>query len=236
MVDVDVYEHVENYEIFQNLRPDYIKAINTSIGLALKYTGGARNIMVSDFCSGTGSNTKKYAELVGGVKKAALVDINKSFLEIAQSSNIKAKTLMAVNNDILKIKPNPESDIVFSIFAYHHITNPKKKAYLNKVKESLKTGGILIFTEIFLPTKELCLKYYNKLLNEIPKNKIVPGLEVFLKQTAESNYFEFKVSKEFADKQLKESGFIKIEEIKIWPLDNSFEKDIGTFVQVYKLK
>ena len=82
-MDIDAYKHGDKYEKFQSLRPDYVKAISTSIELAKKYTKDRSQIIVSDFCCGTGSNTKKYAELMDGIKKSILVDINKEFLEIA---------------------------------------------------------------------------------------------------------------------------------------------------------
>lgn len=234
MVDINVYTEVNKYEKFQFLRPDYVKAISTSLRLAKKYTKELHQIVLSDFCCGTGSNTKKFAQLIGGIKKAILIDINKKFLKIAKSSRIKTETLETINKNILEFKPKEKSDIILSIFAYHHIQDKEKEIYVKKIKESLNNNGILILTEIYLPTKELCLKYYNKLFNQIPKKKVIPGLKEFLKQTAESTDFEFKVSKDFADKQFEGARFTKIEEIKIWPLDTYFKKDIGTFVQVYK--
>ncbi|MEI6773279.1 MAG: hypothetical protein WCL18_00115 [bacterium] len=42
-----------------------------------------------------------------------------------------------------------------------------------KIQEALKQNGMLILTEIYLPSKELCRKYYDKLINEIPKDKFI---------------------------------------------------------------
>jgi hypothetical protein len=55
-------------------------------------------------------------------------------------------------------------------------------------------------------------------------------------QTAHSDNFEFKVSREYAHNQLQKSSFVLRDEMKVWPLDNSFEKDTGTFVEVWELK
>jgi ubiquinone/menaquinone biosynthesis C-methylase UbiE len=234
MVDIDAYRHGDKYEKFQYLRHDYVKAISISMELAKKHTKERDQIIVSDFCCGTGSNTKKYAELMNGIKKSILIDINKEFLEVLKLSKIKTDKLKVINKNVLEFNPEKESDIVLAIFAYHHILNEEKEIFIKKIKESLKNNGILIFTEIYLPTKELCVKYYDKLFEEIHKDKVISGLKEFLQQTAESSDFEFKVSKNYANKQLLDNGFTKIEEVKIWPLDNTFEPDIGTFVEVYR--
>ena len=111
------------------------------------------------------------------------------------------------------------------------IFQKKKEIFIKKIKESLKNTGILIFTEIYLP-KELCVKYYDKVFEEI--SEPIQGLKEFLRQTAESSDFEFKVTKNYANKQLLDNGFTKIEEVKIWPLDNTFDQEIGTFVEVFR--
>lgn len=90
----------------------------------------------------------------------------------------------------------------------------------------------MILTEIYLPNQNLTTQYYKKLLDEIPTKN--PLLENFLTETANSTDFEFKVSKEFAAKQLQLLGFKEIESVKIWPLDKTFDDSIGTFVQVFK--
>lgn len=233
MNTIEVYQKWYDYEKLQYMRPDYVRAISSSIDLANKYMKNVSQIVVSDFCCGTGSNTKKLAEKVHGIKKAILIDINARFLELATLSDFDIKEIEIINNDILQTNMIEESDLVLSIFAYHHITNDDKIKYIKKIKEALKKNAILIITEIYLPDKESWKKYYDKLINEIEKNKLIPELEQFLRQTAESEDFEFKVAKKFADNQLEESGFTKLKEVKIRPLDNSFDDDIGTFVQVY---
>ena len=144
---IEAYNKVEKYEEFQSLRPDYMKAILASLKLAKKYTENKDSITISDFCCGAGSNTKKYAELMN-ITKAILIDINKGFLNLAKSSQIKAEQIEIINKDVLEVSFRKESDIVFSIFAYHHMPNDKKQIFINKIKDSLKDGGVLILTEI----------------------------------------------------------------------------------------
>ena len=190
---------------------------------------------MADFCCGTGSNTKDFANLVGGLKKSILIDINAGFLEIAKSSGIKSREIQIQNKNILIAPLKKECDLVFSIFAYHHLEDKDKQKYIEQIKNSLKEGGILVLTEIYLKDQKEGVQYYDKLYGAIPSNKRISGLKEFLEQTAKSHDFEFKVAKDFADKQFRENEFKKLEETKIWPLDDSFDKNRGTFVQIYKL-
>jgi len=232
MTDIDAYIEFERYMKFQHCRPDYNGAILQSLKFAKEYVK-RKDVVVGDFCCGTGSNTKMFADIVGNVRKSVLIDINKGFLEIAQNSKIKTKELVIHHNDILDVKLEKDCDMVFSIFAYHHIPDSRKPRYISQIKNCLKKGGILILAEIYFDKKSQCLEYYDKLLKKIPKNRKIAGLGKFLEQTAKSNGFEFKVSKKFADTQFKQHGFKLIEEIKIWP--KGPDSDLGTFVQVYRL-
>ncbi len=230
--DISIYiENPEKYSELQNMRPDYRVAIEKTISLIKKYFDGKGAITLVDCCGGTGNVTKKVSEVLP-VTRATIVDINEEFLKIAQSSGIKAEQIETIQSDILKARLEKESDLVLSVFAYHHLPDNKKENYLQIIFENLKKGGLLVLTEIYIPNKELTKKYYEKLLNEIPEKN--PILEKFLNETADSSDFEFKVSKEFADTQLKSLGFQELENVKIWPLDGDFSEDIGTFVQVFR--
>lgn len=232
MSDIDAYVQYKKYMPFQHKRPDYNRAISLSLEFAKKKIKG-KDIVVGDFCCGTGVHTKKLADQLHGLQKAILIEINEGFLEIAKKSGIKAKEFVIHYGDVLKVKLEKECDLIFSIFAYHHLPDKNKMAYINQIKRGLKSGGILILTEIFFDNKKQCLDYYDRLYESIPPKSRIPGLKEFLKQTAESSDFEFKASKQFADNQFKEAGFRLIDEIKVWPKnDNS---NLGTFVQVYTI-
>ncbi|MDP3882308.1 MAG: class I SAM-dependent methyltransferase [Nanoarchaeota archaeon] len=235
MVDIEVYSHQEDYMKFQNLRPDYIKAITVSLDLAKKYVADKEEVILADFCCGTGSNSKEFASLLNGLRKVILVDINGGFLEIAKKSGIKSKDLILQESDILEASFLKECNIVLSIFAYHHVPDEKKQLYINKIKECLKDKGILVLTEIYFNNKNNCMEYYKKLFESIPSDKTIPGLKKFLQQTAESSDFEFKVSKDYADKQFEDNGFTLLHEEKIWSNDDNSDEKEGTFVQIYRL-
>jgi ubiquinone/menaquinone biosynthesis C-methylase UbiE len=148
MTDIKAYSEYENYMKFQKCRPDYVQAISKTIKLAKESVKNNKEIVLADFCCGTGSNTKEFADEIGGIKRSILVDINENFLRIAKDSGIKSKSIEIQNIDILKTKFKKECDLVFSIFAYHHVEDDKKQQYIAQIKKSIKSGGILVLTEI----------------------------------------------------------------------------------------
>jgi len=97
----------------------------------------------------------------------------------------------------------------------------------------LRKGGILLLGEIYSPDRETTLKYYDNLLNAIPVRVQTSELKQFLRQTAESDDFEYKVSKQFAHDQLNAAGFKLQISQKIWP---DTIDDVGTYVEVWKLE
>lgn len=231
--DVELYEKTAgNYEKLQMLRPDYTGAKSALLDLAQIYLKGKSNLVIADFCSGTGINTRMLADHIS-IAKAVLVDINKEFLEITRNSEIKAQ-VETIESDILKVDFHSGTDAVISMFAYHHVPDDKKAEYIFQVREALKEGGLLFLGEIYSSNKETTLEYYKYLYESISKKS--PELERFLMQTAQSDHFEYKVLKKFADVQLQAAGFKLLESRKIWPTDYHFEdKNVGTFVEVWQL-
>jgi SAM-dependent methyltransferase len=189
--------------------------------------------MIADFCCGTGKNTALLAQDLN-LKEALLIDINKEFIEIARSRDIKAHIVTLVS-DILVAPLRCEYDAVISMFAYHHVSNEQKGQYIEQVKSALKRNGILLLGEIYTPNKTVTLEYYKKLLTEIGANSKRKELEKFLTETAESDNFEFKVSQDFAHSQLNRAGFELLQSEKIWPMDEALGKNTGMFVEVWRL-
>jgi putative AdoMet-dependent methyltransferase len=233
MSDIDLYSHSYNqYEELQEKRPDYTHARRAFLDLALVQLKDKAPVSITDFCCGTGNNTKLLAEHVT-IGKATLIDINKRFLESALQSQIKAREVVTIESDILKAQLAPEYDLVISMFAYHHVPDADKGKYIEVVKSALKPGGILLLGEIYSPDKNTTRAYYSHLLEAIPASERTPELETFLRQTAESEEFEYKVSRTFAHDQLRTAGFTLLHDTKIWPTDATFAKDVGTFVEVW---
>jgi ubiquinone/menaquinone biosynthesis C-methylase UbiE len=234
MNDIDLYEKsVDKYEELQEKRPDYVYARKAFLDLVSIHFKG--ELTVADFCCGTANNTHLISQKFT-IRKATLIDINKQFLDIAEKSDIHALEIVPVRSDILKVSLKAEHDLVISMFAYHHVSNKDKAKYIEIAKDALKVGGILLLGEIYSPNKETTLAYYQYLLEAIPHHVRTPELEKFLKQTAESDDFEYKVSREFAHNQLIAAGFRLLDGIKIWPIDSKFTPDVGTFVEVWKLE
>ncbi|OHA29301.1 MAG: hypothetical protein A3F51_01690 [Candidatus Taylorbacteria bacterium RIFCSPHIGHO2_12_FULL_45_16] len=213
------------------LRPDYASAKSTLLELALKHLSSQGGVVLADFCCGTGLNTKMLAGRLP-IEKAILIDHNKEFIDLAKQSDINA-SIEPVVGDILQVPLVRCADAVVSMFAYHHVRDDQKMDYLKKVKEVLKKDGLLFLGEIYMPDKETTIEYYRKLYESIPEKS--QELKDFLTQTAESDDYEYKVAKYFADGQLREAGFEKLESRKIWPLDDEFGKDVGTFVEVWRV-
>ncbi|MBI5077461.1 methyltransferase domain-containing protein [Candidatus Falkowbacteria bacterium] len=164
--DINLYtEHPEKYSELQNLRPDYRGAIETTVALVTKYLKDRNKISVADFCGGIGNVTRKIAEHIP-ISKATIIDINKEFLHIAESSSIKTEKLETIHSDILEVKLEKEFDLVLSIFAYHHVTDNKKEKYLKVALSGLKENGFLVLTEIYSPNQDLTNQYYRKLLEK----------------------------------------------------------------------
>jgi trans-aconitate methyltransferase len=123
--DIDLYEtDPGHYDGLQMLRPDYAHAKTALLELATKYFKDKKDIVLADFCSGTGINTKMLAGRIS-VAKAILIDINQKFIEIAKQSNINA-VIEPVVSDILTVHLRPSADLVISMFAYHHVPDDRK--------------------------------------------------------------------------------------------------------------
>ncbi len=235
MSDVEVYkEGSQKYEELQEKRPDYVHARQAFIELAQLHFANKTNLIIVDFCCGTGNNTKLIAQKLS-IQKATLIDINETFLDTAVQSGIRVSELVPMHADILDIQLKSEHDLVVSMFAYHHVPDDKKEKYIEIVKDALKIGGILLLGEIYSPNKETTLKYYTHLLDSIDPRVRTQELERFLIQTAESDDFEYKVSRLFAKEQLQKAGFQLLDSRKIWPTDGLFNDDVGTFVEVWQL-
>lgn len=229
--DIALYTNQTNeYDELQHLRPDYREAERVSIDLVAKYSASAA-INVVDFCGGSGSFMQKLAERIR-IDDSLIVDINKCFLDLAKDRMRGIAEVRTLCSDIIVAEINNQFDWVLSIFAYHHVPDDKKIQYLQKAFNALKHGGRMILTEIYLPDRASALAYYEKVLSEIPLHQRRKSLEVFLRQTAQSTQCEFKVQKSFMEAQIKEVGFRVIEEQKIWPLNDSFSVDVGTFVTI----
>ncbi len=236
MSDIDLYnKSPKEYEHLQHMRPDYVGAIGEFLDLATKYLKDKKDVTIADFCCGTGENTER---LVGKMKirRATLIDINKEFLRIVMEKKFGIEEVIPVVSDILEAQVPNDNDAVISMFAYHHVTDDRKAKYISAAKAALKSGGILLLGEIYSPDKQTTLDYYEHLIRSIPGAEQNVPLQTFLRQTAQSDDFEYKVSRAFAHEQLKRAGFELIEAKKIWPTDDTFPIDIGTFVEVWRVK
>jgi trans-aconitate methyltransferase len=230
MPDIDLYtQSPELYDTLQEMRPDYVDAVDVSSTLAAKYTAGG-DVRLLDLCCGTGTATCRFSQR-HPLAEVELVDINPDFLRVAKSKGIVTQELTVIDKDVRRYQAHRDFNVVFSIFAYHHMPDPDKEAYIDTIVRSLLPNGLLFLAEIFFQDKASEKAYYRELLEAIPENEHWDELESFLEQTAQSTDFEFKVPKGVADDQFRRNGFHLVEERKIWP--NTQDKD-GAYVQVYR--
>jgi ubiquinone/menaquinone biosynthesis C-methylase UbiE len=230
MSDIDLYtESPELYDQLQQRRPDYVEAIEVSSMLAARHTAGS-NVRLLDLCCGTAATTLRFSQLHPAAK-VELVDMNSEFLTMAESSGIVAQELVVVDKDVREYEPRRDFNLVFSIFAYHHVPDEDKGFYIDTIASALNQNGLLLLAEIFFQDKTSERAYYHDLLEAIPGDKRSDQLKSFLEQTANSADFEFKVSKTYADRQFLQRGFHLVEETKIWPKKPG---DDGTYVQLYR--
>ena len=235
-LDVDIYkQYPELYDVFNSKRVDYTSAIKSFIEFTKKYFSTRISIVLTDFCCWTWKNTKIISELIS-IKKAILIDINRDFLDIAKNTPIKAEVEI-IHSDIISADICERWDLVLSLFAYHHVSDSQKEAYLHQAKKALKNWGYLLLWELYSPNKETTIKYYDMVLDSIPSKNHTPELKDFLYQTARSENVEFKVSREFAHTQLKDLWFVLIEAQKCRPNDDSILwKDVGIFIEMRQLQ
>ena len=228
MVDVNVYKKKSAYLPLQMKRPDYTTALQTVLHFATADLSMKKAVVVTDVCCGVGNVTKLFSEQVP-VSKAILVDINENFLVQAKKT-LSVPELIILHDDVLKASFFHEADIVFSIFAYHHILDEKKPLFVEKLRSALKSDGRLILAEIYFDNKESEKQYYENLYKTVPDTEKSFALKEFLDQTAHSVDFEHKVSKSFTEELFLSKNLKKVDEQKIWPATNG---DNGMYVQVY---
>ncbi|MEO6324603.1 MAG: class I SAM-dependent methyltransferase [Thermoanaerobaculia bacterium] len=232
--EIDLYGEPGLYDTLQQQRLDYRPAIQREIAAAVEFAAGRTTLSLADLCCGTGHQTKEIAERLGGLSVAVLVDTNQGFLDEAARIEIRAQRVDCLCGHVCDVTFESRADIVLASFAYHHVPDAMKARFIEQTKAALAPGGIVILGEIFLPDRVTTLRYYDHLYRSLPAASQTSTLRTFLDQTAASEDFEYKVTKSFADGQFIEAGLVRMTEEKIWPLDGSFDEDVGTFVQVYR--
>jgi uncharacterized protein YjaG (DUF416 family) len=75
---------------------------------------------------------------INNIKKATLIDINSNFLENIDHKDFNIEELELLNEDILGVLLHKESDLIFSIFAYHHVCDDRKLEYIQQIKNALR--------------------------------------------------------------------------------------------------
>ncbi len=229
-MDISLYTNPHLYQRIQLSRPDYKGTIIAINNFSLKHQEFSS---ILDLCGGNGYFSSLIATNTS-VKKVTLLDINKGLLDQAHKLSWGASIVSPIQADVLDYAlPENHFNLVLSIFAYHHIADAQKLTYIQNAYNTLKPSGLMLVGEIYSPNKQSTLNYYEALLKEIPEEYQTKELRQFLMETAQSDNFEFKVPKKYADEQFAKIGFTLIEEKKIWAPSN-IDQNIGTFLQIYQ--
>jgi FkbM family methyltransferase len=116
--------------------------------LALRLLRVARGATVADIGAGSGYMTVRLAKIVGPTGRVYANDIQPGMLQLLQQNVTKAKltnvtpVLGAVDDPKL---PPDSIDLAIMVDVYHELSQPQRM--LQRLKESLKTGGRLVLWE-----------------------------------------------------------------------------------------
>lgn len=230
-MDIDLYNNPENYDTLQMSRPDYRLAIEKEVSFAKDFLVTRQDAKILDLCSGTGLVGRKACESISA--EVNLVDENPKLQEIAEKMDWGTCKVQTQCVDVLRaVLPGAHFDLVISSFAYHHLPDSDKKEFLKMAHRALKSDGRVVIAEIYIPNRVLIQKYYLHLIDSVPEHQRTQELKDFLTQTAKSEDYEYKVSRDFAQRQFDEVGFEVVYEERIWSY--SEDQNVGTFVQVLK--
>jgi FkbM family methyltransferase len=116
--------------------------------LALRLLRVAKGATVADIGAGSGYMTVRLAKIVGPTGRVYANDIQPGMLQLLQQNVAKAKltnvtpVLGAVDDPKL---PPDSIDLAIMVDVYHELSQPQRM--LQRLKESLKTGGRLVLWE-----------------------------------------------------------------------------------------
>jgi tRNA (uracil-5-)-methyltransferase TRM9 len=125
-----------------------------------------QNAKILDFGCGNG----RLINLIGENKVAYLgVDICQKLIRIARSQYPKHKFKLIKISSNFKFARKESYDLIFCIGVFHHFPKDKKRRLiLKKLKNSLKSGGILVVTVWNLNQKKYKKYFKNSQAGKIP--------------------------------------------------------------------
>lgn len=219
------------YELMQNCRQDYDLALCTLRRRATEIANASRNpIDCLDVACGTGSAIRVFNGHFNIGRRVGL-DQDLEMLSVAQSM---APGLETLHHDMENLRFNDgEFDLILAAFAYHHVRNPLKREFCERLRLATKTGGRIIVLEICLENQESITKYYAKVKETL---KPIPGwqeiTETFMSWTSRPNTEEtgeYKVGMDHLLNDFGSAGWRHLSTVVIWPLSSSDQRQ-GCFM------
>jgi cyclopropane fatty-acyl-phospholipid synthase-like methyltransferase len=228
-IDVEDYDkHEEKHAYFQEMMQ---KMIDIFIVHSSRRTEPCR---VLEFGAGTGIFTKRLANQPD-ISKIVAIEIDwHCFNKLKSRFRKIASKIETLYEDSRTYDPEGTFNYVFSSFADHHIKISDKFQYFENVKRNLKSGGLMIVGDEFLPEYELnnkesrdiaLNKYHNHIIS-IANEQGETVLSILEQEALDSGLREigdFKVSCQEYEELLKKAGF-KFKKEKVGP---QFIDDVG---------
>src|SRR3989344_1055116 len=195
-------------------------------------------IEILDFCSGPG-NFVNHLSFVYPDINAVCIDNNENFIETGKKMFPRWKF---VYGDVIRINLKKKFDFITASLAYHHIENKDKIKFLKNIQRHLKSDGVIIMCEHFLPNyiidrKSAVKKYYRELKSYYGQGnatrKVIRTMRDIEKLELQ-NLEEHKVSFRIFRSQLRKIGLKVDTDIIVWQPEKFRPDNAGSHVLVLR--
>lgn len=243
-IEMSGYINVSDYDKHEEKHAYYQQMMQRMLNICLAHRRNCNHpkpsFEVLELGAGTGIFTRRLSTELPNVTKIDAIEIDWHCYHIlkdklrrqANSNQIEINTY---HKDSRTYDPPGKFDYIFSSFADHHIKRGDKEKYFENVKRNLKSGGLLIVGDEFIPEHELndrnardnALRAYHNHIIKIAEDDgevILAKLERDALQSGLDEKGDFKISCRQYEKYLREAGFDFNPPEKIGPPDRD---DIG---------
>jgi len=241
-IEMSGYINVSDYDEHEERHAYYQEMMQRMIGICLAHRRihPKPSFDVLELGAGTGIFTRRLLTELPNLTKIDAIEIDWHCYHILKDklkrqANSNQIEINIYHKDSRTYDPLGKSDYIFSSFADHHIKRGDKEKYFENVKRNLKSGGLLIVGDEFIPehdpddknARNNALRAYHKHIIEIAEQEgesVLADLERAALQSGLEEKGDFKISCTQYEKHLREAGFDFNPPEKIGPPDRD---DIG---------